>query len=315
MTSSPEPLTVGAAYQLTYNLENPPGTPVNATVTLAVTRPDGTTENPTLTNPTTGTYVGVGACTMAGTWLYRFAATGAATAAKDGQFDVGLAAAPDVYCTVGEVRGHVGDTGNDLDEQLLRRAVQTASRAIDDYCAGGVAGSRRFFKDLTVTARTFWCDDPARAWVDDIASNTGLLVKTDEDGDGVFETTWTVGTDYQLEPLNANQAGWQWWEIVAVGTRAFPTWPQRAGLQVTARFGWPAIPVEVNQAAILKATKLFKRRESPDGFATGGLDIGPVRISRFEDPDVTMLLDPYTKRRTRTLNYTPQRTSLFHGGR
>ncbi len=68
MTSSPEPLEVGAAYQLTYNLVDAAGAPADATVALTVTRPDATTETPSLLHPVVGTYIGVGACTMPGTW-------------------------------------------------------------------------------------------------------------------------------------------------------------------------------------------------------------------------------------------------------
>jgi hypothetical protein len=326
MTASAEPLSVGDSYKLPYTLtaDDPAfNNWAGVTVTTTVTRPDGTADSPTVTPGTpvgpTRTYTAVGSCSQAGTWLYKFAATGALTETTEGQFVVGLAATADVYCTVGEVRGHLGDTSTSpkLDTTLLQRAVTATARAIDRYCSGGIPGSRRFWRDPAPVPHTFWTDDPARAWVDDISTTTGLLVKTDEDGDGTFETTWTIGTDFQLEPLNAELAGvpFAWWEIVAIGQRRFPLYPQRAGLQATTRWGWSGIPIDVNQAAILKAAKLFKRTESPDGFASGFADFGAVRISRYEDPDVAMLLEPYLKRRTRSLNYTPQRLSLFHGGR
>jgi hypothetical protein len=48
----------------------------------------------------------------------------------------------------------------------------------------------------------------------------------------------------------------------------------------------------VNEAAILKAVKLFKRRDSPLGIQ-GFQDFGPIRLSRQEDPDVLALLSPF----------------------
>ncbi len=324
MTASAEPLSVGDAYKLPYTLtaDDPAFTNwAGVTVTTTVTRPDGTADAPTTTPGTpvgpTRVYTAVGACSQPGIWLYRFAVTGALTEVSEGQFEVGGAptSPATIYCTVGEVRGQLRDDGGTLDGTLLQRAVNATSRAIDDWCSGGVPGSRRFWRDLAPTVRVFRTDDPWRAWVADISTTTGLVVRTDEDGDGVFETTWTTSTDFQLEPLDADLDGWPWWEVVAVGERRFPVWPQRAGLQVTARFGWPAVPVEVNQAAVLKAVKLFKRKESPDGFTAGFSEFGPVRISRYEDPDVADLLEVYRKRRARTLTYAPQRGSLFHGGR
>ncbi len=331
MTSSAEPLNVGDAYQLPYTLTALDPTFTNwagVTVTTTVTRPDGTADAPTVTPGTpsgpTRTYTAVGSCSQAGMWTYRFAATGALTEATDGQFEVRGAAAADVYCTAGEVRGHLGDTAGNLDATLLDRAVRVSSRAIDDYCAGGVPGSRRFWADPAPVARTYRPDDPGFCWLDDIATLTGLVVKTDQDGDGTYETTWTYGTDFELEPRNAALTGQPgaYWMLVTTGIRTLPIGPgypgysaYRAGLQVTARGGWLQFPWQVNEAAILKSAKLFKRRESPDGFATGMASFGPVRISRYEDPDVLMLLDPFVKRRSRTLNYTPQRYSLFHGSR
>src|SRR6266542_1649818 len=75
---------VGDAYRLVYTLTDAAGTPANATVTVTITKPDGTADTPTLTNPSTGTYIAVGSCSAAGTWLYKFAATGALTDDEDG---------------------------------------------------------------------------------------------------------------------------------------------------------------------------------------------------------------------------------------
>jgi hypothetical protein len=290
VSSSPEPLAVGAAYQLTYNLENPPGTPADATVALTVTRPDATTETPTLLHPVVGTYIGVGACTMPGTWLYRFVATGALTAAKEGQFEVGAAAAANVYCTVGELRGQLGDDGNKLDQSLLQRAVNATSRGIDQYC------NRRFWRDPTVKVRTYRPAEGCRAWLDDVSTMTGLVVKTDTAGDGTFATTWAAG-DWQLEPLGADADGapFAWNRLVAIGAQRFPRPVSgRPTLQVTARYGWSAVPDEVNAAAVLKAVKLFRRKDSPEGWRGFG-EFGPVRVSRYEDPDVVALLDPLVR--------------------
>jgi hypothetical protein len=216
------------------------------------------------------------------------------------------------YATVAEVRSQFGDAGSKLDAGLLEKAINTASRGVDKHC------NRRFWQDAAVTTRLFRVDAPGIAWTDDISTTTGLLVKTDQGGDGVFETTWTAGTDYQLEPLNGEIVAsgdtgtpYAWWRIVAVGAKTFPLWDGvRATLQVTARFGWSAIPDEVNQATILRAVALFRRKDAPFGVAGFG-DFGVHRITRV-DPDVADLLAPYVKQRPRTLTYGAQRRSLFH---
>lgn len=197
------------------------------------------------------------------------------------------------YCTVAEIRDQISDTSSLADSDLLEKAINAASRAIDKYCG------RKFWQEATTSVRTYQIDDPYTAWVDDISTTSGLVIKTDTAGDGTFTTTWD-SADYQLEPLNANvvAAGstvtpYAWWRIVAIDDKTFPIHDRRTTLQVTARFGWSAIPDDVNEAAILKATSLFRRKDAPFGVAGFG-EFGVVRIGRG-DPDVMDLLRPYRR--------------------
>ena len=124
----------------------------------------------------------------------------------------------------------------------------------------------------------------------DLVSITSL--KTDEAGDGTFETTWAA-SDYELGPIDRD-TGRPYTRIDAVASKVFPTYygtGRRARVEITGVWGWAAIPVEVKQACLIKATRLLTRMQSPNGIA--GLDqFGPVRISRSDDPDVVMLLEP-----------------------
>jgi len=191
------------------------------------------------------------------------------------------------YCTNSELRIHLGDSGTTLNAALLDRAINAASRAIDQHCG------RKFWQDSSVVVRAYRPDDPHEAWVDDISTTTGLVVQTDTAGDGTYATTWSA-SDYQLEPLIAVADSIPWWRIIAVGAHTFPQATRRATLQVTAKFGWTAIPDGVNQACLIRAGSLFKRREAPFGVASFA-DFGAVRISRYGDPDVVDLLAPYVR--------------------
>lgn len=182
------------------------------------------------------------------------------------------------------------------DDVRLTYAVSAASRAIEKYCG------QVFHPDTAATARVFHTDDPYRCEVDPISSSSGVIVKTDTGNTGTFATTWTVTTDYVLYPYDGIVDGVTapYTEVLAVGGlifptwlgRVFPPWANRARVQVTAKWGWPAVPADVQFACRLKAAKLFRRASSPDGMA-GGLDTGVVRISRYEDPDVAQLLSPF----------------------
>ena len=270
-----------------------------ATVTLTVTAPDGTVSTPPTTQggaPPAVTYTAAVAATQAGTWLARFQAVGAVTDAEEQQFIVeATATAGTLYATVGELRDALGDTtAQRLDTGKLTQRLRAASRAVDDWCSRPL---RRFWLDPTVTTRSYYTDDLWCSRIDDIGSTTGLVVKTDDDGDGVFEATWTLNTDFVLEPRNAagNGGAYHYDRIVAVGARTFPYlygYGTRPNLQVTARHGWSAIPDPVREATLLKAIRLNRRPDAPFGNESGGLEMGSIRITR-EDSDVVGLLSRY----------------------
>jgi hypothetical protein len=185
----------------------------------------------------------------------------------------------------------VGDT---LDDDLVDNCVGAASRLIDGYC------NRRFWQTGTAETRVYQAEDSFYCSIDDIAG-TALTLRSSTQADGTFDLTWKV-SDYQLEPLNGNLDGltWSYDKIRAVGDYLFPTvnanYGEQALVQVTAVFGWPSVPEPVTQATIIQASRIFKRYDSPLGVAGFG-DLGAIRVSRFLDPDMAQLVEPYRRMR------------------
>ena len=185
----------------------------------------------------------------------------------------------------------VGDT---LDDDLIDNCVGAASRLIDGYC------NRRFWQTGTAETRVYQAEDSFYCSIDDIAG-TALTLKTSTQADGTFDLQWSR-SDYQLEPLNGNLDGltWSYDKIRAVGDYLFPTvnanYGEQALVQVTAVFGWPSVPEPVTQATIIQASRIFKRYDSPLGVAGFG-DLGAIRVSRFLDPDMAQLVEPYRRMR------------------
>lgn len=176
-------------------------------------------------------------------------------------------------------------------DTVIGYATNAANQAVVQFCG------RNFDKiaEGSETARVFYPRNGCVVVVDDFWSTTNLVVKTDEGDDGTYETTWTTG-DYQLEPLNGreNDIAVPYTRIRAVESRSFPTCGRRPSVQVTAAWGWTAVPDAVFQATLIKAARLFHRKDSPQGVA--GFDqFGAVRISKAEDPDVSALLDPFRR--------------------
>ena len=194
------------------------------------------------------------------------------------------------YATLAEFKSELGGQGSTHDSEL-EAALNAASRSIDGY-TGWPHG---FWQDSTVAVRTFRADSRYCCLIPEgISTTTGLIVKLDDDGDGTFETTLTINTDFILEPLNAavNVPVWPYTEIVAVDNYSFQSGYGRPGVQVTAKFGWPAVPDDVEKACIVLAHDLFKMKDAPFGVA-GIADMGVLRVT--QNKTVSMLLAPYRR--------------------
>lgn len=201
------------------------------------------------------------------------------------------------YCTVDDLREQLGDLNKGaLSERMLERAINAASRAVDQWT------DRRFWMDETPVTKLFEIPAGCEPLLlpEDIASTTGLAIATDTAGDGTYATVWGA-TDYRLWPYGANTSGSPyggWWQLQSTGRLRFDIrgTDGRTGvlpLQITARFGWSYLPDAIEQATVLKAAQLFKRKDSPYGVAQFG-DIAAVSITR-KDADVLELLWPYQR--------------------
>lgn len=196
----------------------------------------------------------------------------------------------DSYATSDQLKVYIGQaTADSTDNSRITDALNSASRSIEKFC------HRQFNTAGSASARVYYPDGYCLTAVDDFSTTTGLVVKTDEDGDGTYETTWTVSTDFQLEPLNGvvdGETGWPWWQLRTVGAKRFPCVysDQVAPLQVTANWGWAAVPANVKQACLILASNYFRLAGAPFGVA--GFDqFGPIRVKNM--PQVAELLNPY----------------------
>jgi hypothetical protein len=187
------------------------------------------------------------------------------------------------YCTLAEVKAASRFTTNEYDT-MLENLIEGASRRIDGHCG-------RFFYQVPNTAISFFATSEFVCALPDMASSN-ITVKTDEDSDGVFETTWTAA-QYRLEPLDAVLQSRPYNRIATTGLRTFPmpTYPRLPALQITATWGWSAVPEDVREACILLSMRMFSRHNSALGVAGFG-DMGAVTV-RTVDPDVRDALEPY----------------------
>jgi hypothetical protein len=200
------------------------------------------------------------------------------------------------YCELDELKSEMRLKVNDLeDDGRLEIAIAAASRQIDAHCG------RRFWQDSTVKVREYMVDDEDCALVDDISTTTGLIVKIDTDQDGSYETTLTIDTDFKLAPFNAADEVpvWPYYELRLMPNSSyyFPVDDDVPTLQITARFGWPAVPDDVKKACLIQSAMLFKSADAVFGvteFAGSGV---AMRVRSQLNPIAEALLEPYCKPR------------------
>lgn len=177
--------------------------------------------------------------------------------------------------------------GIDFADPIMEQIINATSRAIDKYC------KRRFYSATQTRYFNANCYDAV--FIDDLT--TATTVKTDQDGDGTFETTWASG-DYKLWPFNALTDGEPYMEIriSSNGTYYFPTSVEK-GVEIAGSWGYCTIdnlPPAVKEACLIMAARLYKRKDAPFGI-TGPNEFGQQTIVDKFDSDVKMLLTPFKR--------------------
>ena len=168
------------------------------------------------------------------------------------------------YCNQNQLKAFVGiPTSDSVDNDLLDDAVNAASRQIDAFCG------RIFYAQGAATARKFFTNDPYRLRVDDISSETGLVVKLDDDDDGTYEVT-VASSEFQLLPINGVVGGIliSPFYIIELFSGGSQEWPMdfssnRPRADVTAKWGFPSVPEQIRQATLMLASALFAMRNAP----------------------------------------------------
>lgn len=291
---------LGDGVNIRYYARDRDGNLTDATVTLVITKPDGTTTGLVNQRTSLGTYdANTYVPTVVGTYGYTWNVTGAITDVSYGSFTV-LNPGPAGYADLTLVKSQLGKITVDDRDEMIQAAIIAASRMIDTEC-GLWPGA--FRADSVVSVRTFNLSDRIRQIrppsygvtgyyapyavarsaisVDAISTATGLIVASGTYASGVYTALVTApatgpeGAPNLGEPI-------QYLMLPSSGLNGIDS------IQVTARWGWPVVPPQIEMAARLLAARLYRRKDSPQGVITSA-DWGAVRVSRT-DPDVHALL-------------------------
>ncbi len=210
----------------------------------------------------------------------------------------------DAYASMSEFRTYLRVTATtdatDPDSALELGALEAAARAIENYC------SRHFeVEAAAATARLFGPPIWPQLFVppvvrprhrnpyitiDDLADPATITsVKTDLIGDGDFINTITT---YRMGGHNLGY-GRPYTRLLFDQGTTLPSTPE--SIEVTAKWGWTAIPQTITAANLLQAARFFKRRDSVYGIA-GSPEMGnEMRLLQELDRDVGVMLGGFKR--------------------
>ena len=159
-------------------------------------------------------------------------------------------AVTDAYCTAVEYRASIDKVDTSEDAEVLID-LTSVTRYIEKRLAG-----RFFTKDAAAVVRIYQPRWPDFLETDDIVSVT--TVKVDADLDGTYETTLTTA-EYELWPRNAGDGSEP--SPYTQLRRLTGSWSTTSRVEVTAVYGWPAVPAAIKSACIQLTAML--RLETP----------------------------------------------------
>lgn len=176
------------------------------------------------------------------------------------------------YITLANLKTYL-KIDDSVEDTLLESIIESASRSIDRIA------NRRFYLDAVASARTYRPVGNLRVIVDDFGTTTGLILKTDPDSTGTYQKTMTLNTDYIVEPTTALAKGRPLNYLTIVGSTALSLPVNyRPQVEVTAKWGWPSVPDDIEQATYILSADLYKRKDSIGG-VLGLSELGAIRMS------------------------------------
>ena len=189
------------------------------------------------------------------------------------------------YCEVDDIKTYLGEqwTSGVKYDTLLEGLIEEASRLIDremgwgdcHYAAGDPVAVARLFD--TVSGYEIEVDRCLQA---------AAAIAVDETVSGVY-VAWVLNTDYLLWPYNE-----AYFIRVVIKTGAAKTFVDgQQLLQVTGTWGGATTPpAEIRMAAIITASRWFKR--GMQGFQDTGaiIEVGQLVYRKALDPDVKEIL-------------------------
>jgi len=189
------------------------------------------------------------------------------------------------YVSVQELSKTLNLTGTTYADQDMKLAIGAATTAIETHC-------ERVFTLGSSQTRKYYPVSTDYVLMDDATTVSAVVVN------GV---TLVQDTDYYLDPVRVTFTGPPYDVLRAVPGTLLPGYgpfgmsAAWGPVSVTGTFGWPSVPQPIKMATTILASRYLQRsRSAPFAILSFGDGGEAARLTR-SDPDVAMLLGPYTR--------------------
>lgn len=246
---------LGDKITLSTVVRNSAGTAVNTpTVTIAVTKPDGTAVSPAPNVSNTGAggiyTADIAAATVnqAGLWRYVWTAAGTVEGTDDGQFDV--AAARAYVCSLEELKGHLRQA-TDREDERLRDVLAAVTDIMEPRVGYVTPRAVTEWHTLRLAQTTIVIRNPP------LVSVTSLTA--DQSATAVDASTYRADTELGLIRLRSRLCG-EYQLVIQSGHNPWPAALKEAGKMIcqhewTVRNGTGGRPSpDMEQLAVLPGT-------------------------------------------------------------
>lgn len=211
------------------------------------------------------------------------------------------------YADLEELKSYLrllpGD-GDEIDDVELQRALDAASRQIDQVCSrtfavaeSGPPEDRGYHYDVP-----HW-DNKLGGYVVEIpdltSGSTGLEVFLWDTATGAWSTTAADITGAVFLPRNNTPVPNPWTQILLPSVTGYACAYGDAlasTVLVRAYFGLLAVPTAVVEACLIQSARLARRRDALFGVINSPDGSSQMRLKQSVDSDALVLLDGYIKR-------------------
>lgn len=211
------------------------------------------------------------------------------------------------YADLSALKSHLRLSENDsLDDVELQRALDGATWMIDQVASRsfapveiGPAEDRGYHYDAPHYDRRY-------GWVVEIPDLTSGIGGAEIFTWNAADAAWTTPVDMSKVvwlPRNGAPEPDPWTQaVLPPGSGSFErasysyTDPNTVTVMVRADFGWLAVPAAVEEACLIQAARLFRRRDALFGVVNSIDGSSQMRLKQAMDSDALVLLDGLIKR-------------------